>query len=132
MSPLVRDVPRATQTSADIWEDELATVSPERWSSRSRNAAAEVPGAINDADQAPAHQDAGPWLGATRTGGTGGPPSPRPHWVQQITGPTKASALAPILADDLSRLQSILIHGNQAGMSSWELQFRRKRVESTR
>ena len=109
MSPMVRDL-LGGKDLGTIWSDELATVSPQRWVSTVVNAGNEIPGAI---DQLTQPQEAPEMSGLqSLAGGSGGSTSsPTTNGGGRITGPTPAAALAPILADDLARLQSILISG---------------------
>jgi hypothetical protein len=106
MSPLIRKLLQGKPE--DIWLAELDTVSPTRWISQIADTVSEAIDFTLDALEG----DNGAPTGAITNllelstpianggGGTG-----------QITGPTSASALAPILLDDLSRMQSILLEG---------------------
>lgn len=107
MSPMVRDIFNGKPEM--IWPDELRTVDPRRWVNQVSETVGELPGAI-DTLTAPAAPPQPSWAkglqnlqGAPAANGATAP--------AEITGPTRASALAPILSDDLSRLQSILLQG---------------------
>jgi hypothetical protein len=112
MSPMVRDLFKGQPEN--IWPDELATVSPERWVSLIGRTIGEVPGAIGEITGAnkPPERAVNPLTvtmpSALPVEGSGGTTE------SQISGLTKAAALAPILQDDLSRLQSILLGGQDA------------------
>lgn len=117
LSPLVRDL-LARKGLDQIWSDELATVSPDRWIRQVISSLKEVPGAIESLQQSDQSGQLGglqgmPGLEAL-AGGGGAPAPSGPSQPGQITGPTKGSALGPILADDLARLQSILLSGASA------------------
>ncbi len=108
MSPMVRDL-FAGKDVGQIWSDELATVSPQRWVKQFISSANEIPSAIESLTE-PTSQ--APAINALQGITNGGVPAPvGPTEPVSITGPTQASALAPILADDLERLSSILLQG---------------------
>jgi hypothetical protein len=107
MSPLVRDI-FGGKDIGTMWRDELSTVSPQRWVGQVVETMNEVPGAINELQSAPG-SGFDPEQGLANL--TGGGVTEPVQSGQQINGPVSGSALAPLLQDDLSRLQSILISG---------------------
>lgn len=108
MSPLVRGIFNGKDPMA-LFKAEINTISPLRWIKQVADTMGEIPGAFD----AITHTGQNPTENALQgfAGGTG--PSapaqqgPGPVNQQVIDGPTKAAALAPILADDLARLQSM-------------------------
>jgi len=109
MSPLVRGLFQGKDVG-QLWSAELSTVSPQRWVGQFIDTANEIPGALESINEPPEPQ----WQqGLQGLAGASpiGDASPQAQAQSQITGPTKASALAPILMDDLSRLSSILLQG---------------------
>lgn len=105
-SPLVRDLFAGKDLGA-MFKDELDTISPQRWVKQVVSSLNEIPGAVESlqAPAAPPSGSTGDML--SQLAGAPSAPATGPTGPVEITGPTKASALAPILADDLSRLQSI-------------------------
>lgn len=107
MSPLFRGILNGKDLG-ELWKTELDTVSPQRWVAQVINTLNEVPGAVQSLGQ-PTQQTA-PWEQGLQQIEGGATPT-APAAPQQITGPTRASALAPILEEDLNRLSSILLQG---------------------
>ena len=107
MSPLVRDILNG-KSPEQMWKDELATVSPDRWIRQVVQTMKEIPGAIDSLQ--PDVSQTTPGLPNLVSGG-GAPSGPAQPNPDSISGPTPAAALAPILADDFARLQSILLSG---------------------
>jgi len=111
MSPMVRDLFKGQPQN--IWLDELATVSPERWVKQFAQTGVE---ALNFVKSQQHPQEGTPiQLGGLQSIENANPPTGGTGPVPQITGPVSASGLAPILSEDLSRLQDILLHGQPAG-----------------
>lgn len=106
MSPLIRKLLQGKPE--DIWLAELNTVSPTRWISQIADTVKEAIDFTNDAlegdNDAPTRAITNLLEISTPIANGGG-------GTGQITGPISASALAPILLDDLSRMQSILLEG---------------------
>jgi hypothetical protein len=113
MSPMFRDIIEGKDIGM-IWRDELATISPQRWVSQVVNSANEIPGALDTINAGPSTEPQFMSGLQDLAGGAQLPAAVGAQTEQQITGPTKASALAPILRDDLSRLSSILLEGKDA------------------
>jgi len=112
MSPMWRDIIGGKDIGS-IWKDELATISPQRWVAQVINSMNEVPDAI-DAMSPKTPAAVSPLANLASGAGPSAQDETPGDAGQQITGPTKASALAPILQDDLSRLSSILLQGQSA------------------
>jgi hypothetical protein len=107
MSPLFRGIMNGKDIG-QLWQAELDTVSPQRWVAQVVATLNELPGAAESLTTPP--QAVPQWQNALQ--GIEGVPAPTGGTAPEpITGPTKASALAPILEEDLSRLQSILLQG---------------------
>lgn len=106
LSPLVRRLFEGKPE--EIWNAEISTISPDRWINSFTDTITEGMEfwqSLQDQDEAAPLPDLGALTGAPAV------PVVEPGTTTQITGPTKAGALAPILTDDLSRLQSILLEG---------------------
>lgn len=113
LSPMVRDIIGGKWEN--IWPDELDTVSPDRWVKQVRETIKEIPGALDvvtgqDQTQNPVAQS----LAGLAGSGAPGPTTPT-GTPPQITGIVPAAGLQNVLADDLGRLQSILLSGADAG-----------------
>jgi len=113
MSPMMSGILEGKDIGA-IWRGELGTISPQRWVSQVVESMNELPGAIEYLNAKPNEESQFSKGLQQLAGGAAAPAVPGARSEQQITGPTKASALAPILADDLSRLSSILLEGKDA------------------
>lgn len=112
MSPLMRGVLEGKDI-AWIWDSELATVSPHRWVSQIARTVTEIPDLVTRINSN--EGDLPGWAGGLQDAtGSPEPVAPVEGETSQITGPTKASALAPILQDHMSRLSSILLQGAPA------------------
>jgi hypothetical protein len=107
MSPMVRDL-FAGKDIGTIWSDELATVNPERWVrlfADSASEAAGLPAALDE--QQPATPTGLESLGnLPSSGGSAEPPQPF-----DTSNPTKGTGLEPLLAEDMIRLQEVLLGG---------------------
>jgi len=111
MSPLFRGIFNGKDVG-QLWQEEIDTASPQRWVKQLINALNEIPGAADEITAPPESLNEGPSLEDLGSlTGSGAIPAPEPGGAQQITGPTKASALGPILADDLTRLQQVILGG---------------------
>lgn len=104
-SPLVRGLFEGKDVG-EIWSSELATVSPERWVRLFADSGAEladVPEALEPAAETP------PGLENLQQLPSGPPAGDRQPDL--LSGPTSGMGLAPLLADDLIRLQEVLTGG---------------------
>lgn len=113
VSPMVRDLMKGDLIN--IIPDELNTMSPKRWYDQTLRSLQEIPGAVDTitgGDQQ-TQQRLQSALGSS-FGGGGAVAAPGNATPEQISGAVKAAALAPIIADDLSRLQDILLGGKDA------------------
>lgn len=102
MSPMVRDL-FAGKDLGTIWADELATVDPQRWLRLFADSASEVTGL----PAALAPSEAPPGLEGLNNLPSSGEAAPSPT-APERHGPVQGTDIAPILADDLIRLQEVL------------------------
>lgn len=106
-SPLVRGLFEGKDVG-EIWSSELATVSPERWVRLFADTAtefAELPGALEQSAPAPSGLESLEPLPSAPLAG------PAPEESELLQGPTSGMGLAPLLAEDLIRLQEVLTGG---------------------
>lgn len=113
MSPMVRDL-FAGKGLEKIWSDELATVSPDRWIRQFISAGKEIGPAIESLGTPPPPPSGALGALGAVTQGAAAPTAAPTGGPDEITGPTKGAALGPILQDDMTRLQSILLGGQSA------------------
>lgn len=111
VSPMVRDLMKGDLLN--IIPDELATMDPKRWYDQTLRSLKEIPGAVDTIMGEPDVQKQLGGLGSS-FGGGGPVAAPGNATPEEISGAVKAAALAPILADDMSRLQDILLGGKDA------------------
>jgi hypothetical protein len=108
MSPMVRDLFKGQPEN--IWTDELGTISPERWVNQFARTTKEGLDLLKSQMQSNGPEQ-NPLPSLQSLAGGGAPEPATPSGPTPITGPIKGSGLGPILADDLTRLQSILLNG---------------------
>jgi hypothetical protein len=116
MSPMVKDLMKGDLMN--VLPDSLAMMGPKRWYDQVWRTMQEVPGAVESVVGSEDQQSAPAWADSLNSM-AGAPPTQGANGGtltdEQISGAVKAAGLAPILADDMSRLQDILLSGAPAG-----------------
>lgn len=115
MSKVFKDVMKGDLIN--VIPDSLMTMDPKRWYDQTLRTLKEIPGAVEEITGGEAQAGDIPDWGTGLQEVTAAPPTPggaEGATDEQIDGAVKAAALAPIIMDDLGRLQEILLGGEDA------------------